>query len=95
MGTTSIAEQRPPGIDQILLMHSARLDRWRDIVHLAAGWASGRSERAALEAAVGAMAPIEEYHAYPGAHLLGRSPNALRATMPMALRNWRDASPTR
>jgi arginine decarboxylase len=60
-----------PRIDQILLMHSARSDKWRDITHLAAEWASGRGDRAALEAAVSAMAPVEEYHAYPGALLLG------------------------
>jgi arginine decarboxylase len=59
-----------PTVDQIVLMHSARSDRWRDITHLAAGWASARSDRAVLEAAVGAMAPVEEYHAYPGPLLL-------------------------
>jgi arginine decarboxylase len=63
--------QHAPRIDQILLMHSARTDRWRDITHLAVGWASGRGERAELEAAVAAMASVEEYHAYTGAVLLG------------------------
>ena len=57
-------------IDQFVLMHSARTDRWRDITHLADGWAAGRGDRSDLEAAVGAVAPVEEYHAYPGVLLL-------------------------
>ena len=58
-------------IDQFLLIHSARADNWREITTLADAWAAGRGERAALEAAIAAMAAAEEYHAYPGARLLG------------------------
>ena len=65
-----MGDTRSNRIDQFVLMHSARTDRWRDVTHLAAGWAAGRGDRTALEAAVGAMAPVEEYHAYPGAPLL-------------------------
>jgi arginine decarboxylase len=67
-------EQHTPTIDQILIMHSARSDRWRDVTHLAAGWAAGRNDRVALESAIGAIEPVEEYYAYPGAVLL----NALK-----------------
>ena len=73
-----------PRIDQILLMHSARSDKWRDITHLAAEWASGRGDRAALEAAVSAMAPVEEYHAYPERHLVRR----LRAPAKRRISIW-------
>src|SRR5438552_320212 len=68
---TKAVKQDAPRVDQILLIHSMRSDRWRDITHLAAGWASGRNDRAAVEAAVRAITPVEEYHAYPGALLLG------------------------
>jgi arginine decarboxylase len=62
---------QPPRIDQFFLMHSTRADRWRDITHLAAGCAAGHGDRLGLEAAVKAMEPVEEYHAYPGTALFG------------------------
>ncbi len=58
-------------IDQFLLMHSARADQWRELTGLAARWAQERGERAAVEAALTAMTALEEFHAYPGARLLG------------------------
>jgi arginine decarboxylase len=57
-------------VDQFLLIHSARADNWREITTLADAWAANRGERAALEAAIAAVAATEEYHAYPGARLL-------------------------
>jgi arginine decarboxylase len=52
-------------------MHSSRHDNWREITTLAGEWAAGRGQRAALEAAIASMGPVEEYHAYPGVRLLG------------------------
>ena len=56
-------------IDQFLLMHSARLDNWREITALAESWQGGATERAELESAVAALEAVESYHAYPGAKL--------------------------
>ena len=58
-------------MDQFLLIHSSRNDNWREITTLADAWAAQRGERAAVEAMIATMAPAEEYHAYPGARLLG------------------------
>ncbi|MBR0662285.1 aminotransferase class I/II-fold pyridoxal phosphate-dependent enzyme [Neoroseomonas oryzicola] len=57
-------------IDQFLLLHAARADKWRELISLAGEWARGKGDRMAVEAAVAAMAPLEEFHAYPGARLL-------------------------
>jgi arginine decarboxylase len=57
-------------VDQFLLIHSGRADNWREITSLADAWAAGRGERFGLEAALSAMAPVEEYYAYPGGMLL-------------------------
>jgi arginine decarboxylase len=51
-------------IDQFLLMHSARLDTWREITGLAEKWQAGAAQRADLDAAVEAMEAVEGYHAY-------------------------------
>ncbi|MCC2664801.1 MAG: Arginine decarboxylase, partial [Geminicoccaceae bacterium] len=56
-------------IDQFLLMHSARLDNWREITGLAEKWQAGAAQRADLEAIVHAMEAVEGYHAYPGPKL--------------------------
>ena len=50
-------------IDQFLLMHSARLDNWREITGLAEKWQAGAAQRADLEAIVHAMEAVEGYHA--------------------------------
>ncbi|MBZ9654838.1 decarboxylase [Phyllobacterium lublinensis] len=57
--------------DQFLLIHSGRADNWREITTLADAWANKQGERAALEDALTALSASEEYHAYPGARLLG------------------------
>lgn len=56
-------------IDQFLLLHSARLDRWRDIAVIAEAWQAGRTQREDLEAAIQAIDAVEGYHAYPGPRL--------------------------
>lgn len=57
-------------IDRFLLMHSARLDQWRDIAVLAEAWQTGTGSRQDLERAVQAMEAVEGFHAYPGPRLL-------------------------
>ncbi|KMO35854.1 decarboxylase [Methylobacterium variabile] len=57
-------------IDQFLLMHSARLDQWRDIAVAADAWRAGTKQRVDLETAVQAMEAVEGFHAYPGPKLL-------------------------
>jgi arginine decarboxylase len=56
-------------IDQFLLMHSGRLDNWREITKLAESWQDGRIERTKLDNALAAMEAVEGYHAYPGLKL--------------------------
>jgi arginine decarboxylase len=56
-------------IDQFILMHSARLDNWREITGLAEKWQAGAAQRADLDAVVEAMEAVEGYHAYPGPKL--------------------------
>ena len=58
-------------MDQFLLIHSSRADNWREFTTLADAWAAQRGERAGVESMIAMMAPAEEYHAYPGARLLG------------------------
>jgi arginine decarboxylase len=57
-------------IDQFLLMHSARFDRWRDIAVIAEAWQAGTKQREDLETSIQAIDAIEGYHAYPGPKLL-------------------------
>src|SRR4051794_38132426 len=56
-------------IDQFLLMHSGRLDHWREITGLAEKWQAGAAQRDDLSDAVDAMDAVEGYHAYPGPRL--------------------------
>src|SRR3954465_488628 len=57
---------QPGGIDQFLLMHSARLDNWREITARAETWQAGGIDRVELDASITAMEPVEGYYAYPG-----------------------------
>src|SRR3954449_2414639 len=65
----NIMVAQPGRIDQFLLMHSARLDNWREITALAEAWQVGSIERAELDTAVMAMEAVEGYYAYPGSTL--------------------------
>jgi arginine decarboxylase len=60
-----------PHVDQFLMIHSRRTDSWRDLTHLCDGWVRNSASRQDVEAAVAGMTAVEEYHAYPGARLLG------------------------
>src|SRR3954468_22301744 len=57
---------QPGRIDQFLLMHSARLDNWREITARAETWQAGEIDRAELDASITAVEPVEGYYAYPG-----------------------------
>src|SRR3954471_14174298 len=57
---------QPGRIDQFLLMHSARLDNWRDITARAETWQAGGIDRAELDASITAIEAVEGYYAYPG-----------------------------
>jgi len=57
-------------IDQFFSAPSARNDRWREVNAAARAWASGKGDRAAVEAALAEGAAVEEFHAYPGVGLL-------------------------
>ena len=61
---------QPGRIDQFLLMHSARLDNWREMTILAEGWHAGTAQRKDAEAAFAALEAVEGFHAYPGPKLM-------------------------
>src|SRR3954469_12444329 len=65
-GEDNIMVGQPGRIDQFLLMHSARLDNWREITARAEAWQAGSIERAELDTAITAMEAVEGYYAYPG-----------------------------
>jgi arginine decarboxylase len=58
-------------IDQFFSGPGARGDRWRDLVDAAKAWSDGLGDRAKFEAALSELAVTEEYHGYPGPHLMG------------------------
>ena len=57
-------------IDQFFSGPGARADRWRDLVDATQSWAAGQVNRSKIEAMLAELAATEEYHAYPGSHLL-------------------------
>ena len=57
-------------IDQFFSGPGARADRWRDLVDLAQAWVAGTESRANFESTLSELAATEEFHAYPGQHLL-------------------------
>ena len=57
-------------IDQFFSGPSARADRWRELVDLAQAWLAGTESRTNFEAALSELVATEEFHAYPGHHLL-------------------------
>ncbi len=64
------ADHKSLRIDAFFSTPSAREDRWRDLVDAAKAWVAGRGDRAAFEAALNQAAAIEEFHGYPGPHLM-------------------------
>jgi arginine decarboxylase len=63
-------ERRQQRIDAFFSTPAARADRWRGLVDAAKAWAAGTSGRDAFDAALAEAAAIEEFHAYPGSHLM-------------------------
>ena len=76
-------------IDQFLLMHSARLDNWREITGLAEKWQAGAAQRADLDAAVAAMEAVEAITPIPGRNCSPCCASGLPRTTPAARRVWR------
>mgnify|MGYP003501957185 CR=1 FL=1 len=64
-------KKQSPRLDYLLAASSARMDRWRELNARALAWAAGaRGERAAVEAALAEVLPLEDFFAYPGPRLL-------------------------
>src|SRR5690242_6374006 len=61
---------RSNDIDRFFAGPGSRADRWRDLVQLAEAWAADPRKGADVKSAIGEMIPTEEFHAYPGTHLL-------------------------
>ncbi len=59
-------------IDNFFAMHSARSDRWRDVLSAAQTWATGQGKRAEVEQSLAELTTIEEFHAYPGVRGMGQ-----------------------
>jgi arginine decarboxylase len=57
-------------IDQFFNGPSGRADNWRDLVEAAKAWAAGRDNRAHYDALLNDLAVTEEFHGYPGQHLM-------------------------
>jgi len=64
---TRLSEGR---IDQFFSGPNARADQWRELVDVAHAWLAGGKSRTDFETALLEMVPIEEFHAYPGPHLM-------------------------
>ncbi|MEP9375891.1 decarboxylase [Aquabacter sp. CN5-332] len=61
-----MSEAATTRIDQFLVLHSARADRWRMVHSAAESWVAGDADRADVKAALADVALMEEFHAYPG-----------------------------
>ena len=65
-----------PRLDNFFSVSAARLDRWRELNATAQAWAAGvhganpRAGRAAVEAALADVRPLEDFFAYPGLRLM-------------------------
>jgi arginine decarboxylase len=57
-------------IDRFFAGPGARCDQWRDLVELAEAWCKDPGKGASFDAALADMTAIEQFHAYPGHHLI-------------------------
>ncbi len=57
-------------IDQFFSGPNARADRWRELLDAAQAWLAGTENRASVEAIFADLGATEEFHAYPGHHLI-------------------------
>jgi arginine decarboxylase len=62
------AEERR--IDRCFSGPGARADECRGLVEAAKAWSSGSGDRAGFDEKLSQLAITEEYHAYPGLHLM-------------------------
>ncbi len=65
-------------IDQFFSGPGGRADDWRDLVDAAKAWARG-GDRAKYDAALSDLAVTEEFHGYPGLHLMAALKEAAAA----------------
>src|SRR3569833_1947917 len=57
-------------IDQFFSGPGARTDEWRGLIDAAKAWSRGAGDRTGFEERLSQLAITEEYHAYPGRHLV-------------------------
>ena len=57
-------------IDQFFSGPGARADNWRDLVNSAKVWAKNPGDRARFDKQLAQLSVTEEYHGYPGPHLM-------------------------
>ena len=67
---SSETQHREPRIDQFISGPGARVDRWRELVDVAAAWSSGTTDRAKFDFALAELSVLEEFFGYPGARVL-------------------------
>ena len=67
---SSETQHREPRIDQFLSGPGARVDRWRELLDVAAAWSSGTTSRAKFETALAELSILEEFFGYPGPRML-------------------------
>ena len=65
-----VSDAGPLRIDAFFATPAAREDRWRELVEMATAWRARKIARDAFEAALQAAEVSEEFHAYPGPHLM-------------------------
>jgi arginine decarboxylase len=89
-------------IDQFFSGPGARADNWRDLVNSAKVWAKNPGDRARFDKQLAQLSVTEEYHGYPGPHLMaalqeiaasddaaGTSSVAVRITQSLQTRSFR------
>jgi arginine decarboxylase len=72
------AKPAPQRIDQFFSGPGGRADDWRDLMEAAKAWAQGGG-RANYDAALSALSVTEEFHGYPGLHLMAALKEAAAA----------------
>src|SRR5262249_28035884 len=85
------ASHQATHIDRFFAGPGARSDQWRDLVEFAEAWGKDASKRASFDAALADMMGTEQFHAYPGHHLIAAlqghaAANDPRATAALARR---------
>jgi hypothetical protein len=66
----AMLEDRKRRIDQFFLFNAARADSWRNIAGTLRQWVGGHADARTVQAAVGEVAVIEQFHAFPGPRVM-------------------------